>query len=101
MTQGSFSRKNIVNNDLISSKYILTHTRGCFMNNSDALRQTLAQQIVQRRKTAGFTQLELSQRASIAQGYLSEIENSQCNPSLDVLCRIAHTLNCQAGELLL
>jgi len=57
----------------------------------DALEPEFAiiQAIIDARKTAGLTQKELSERAGIALGDISRLENGNANPSLNTLKRLA------------
>jgi transcriptional regulator with XRE-family HTH domain len=52
------------------------------------------------RHKKGFTQIELAEKAKIAQAYLSEIETGKTKPSLVVLERIAESLGCKIADLL-
>lgn len=47
----------------------------------------------------GLTQIELAEKAEIAQAYLSEIENGKTKPSLTVLERLADALDVSIVEL--
>ena len=49
----------------------------------------IVQAIIDARKTAGLTQKELSERAGIAQGDISRLENGNANPSIRTLQRLA------------
>lgn len=49
----------------------------------------IIQAIIDARKTAGLTQKELSERAGIAQGDISKLENGNANPSIKTLQRLA------------
>lgn len=49
--------------------------------------------LVQARKEAGMTQLELSQKSGISQADISRLENGSRNPSIALLQRIAKALD--------
>jgi len=49
--------------------------------------------MIDARKNSGFTQKQLSERAGIAQGDISKIENGNANPSLNTLKRLASAMN--------
>lgn len=49
----------------------------------------IIQAIIDARRTAGLTQKELSERAGIAQGDISKLENGNANPSIKTLQRLA------------
>lgn len=49
----------------------------------------------------GLTQLELSSRAGIAQGVISDIESGATqNPRFDTVVKLAEALNCSLSEFL-
>ena len=52
----------------------------------------IIQAIIDARKTAGLTQKELSERAGIAQGDISKLENGNANPSVKTLQRLANAM---------
>jgi DNA-binding XRE family transcriptional regulator len=60
---------------------------------------TLGQKIRAAREARGLTQAELAERASVAQGYLSYLEQDQREPSLSIAARIARELNIPLDEL--
>ena len=49
----------------------------------------IMQAMIDARKNAGLTQKQLSERAGIAQGDISKLENGNANPSLRTLQRLA------------
>lgn len=53
------------------------------------------------RARKGISQAELASRAGITQGYLSDLENGNQNPSLDVLIRLANVLDCKLDDLVM
>ena len=52
------------------------------------------------RNLRGMKQVELAEKAQIAQAYLSEIENGKTEPSLSVLKRLADVLEVSVSELI-
>ena len=48
--------------------------------------------MIEARKTSGLTQKQISERAGIAQGDISKIENGNGNPSLKTLKRLASAM---------
>ena len=65
-----------------------------FKEEYDALEPEFAiiQAIIDARKSSGITQKELSQKAGIAQGDISKLENGNANPSLKTLQRLASAM---------
>ena len=53
---------------------------------------TIIQAMIDARKSAGLTQKELSERAGIAQGDISRMENGNANPSIRTLQRLAEAM---------
>lgn len=52
------------------------------------------------RKEANLTLRVVAEKASISEGFLSQVENDVNSPSVDSLMRICKALNVDAGELL-
>jgi transcriptional regulator with XRE-family HTH domain len=52
------------------------------------------------RKTAGFTQIEFAQQIGVSQGTLSDIEQGNCNPSVDTVLSIHSRFNVDLEWLL-
>lgn len=52
------------------------------------------------RKQQKLTLKEVAERASISEGFLSQVENEVNSPSVNTLIRICNALNIEAGELL-
>lgn len=52
------------------------------------------------RQRAGLTQVELAQRAGLAQPAISLIELGQANPTVQTLQQIADALGCPLADLL-
>jgi len=53
----------------------------------------IIQAIIDARKNSGLTQKQLSEKAGIAQGDISKLENGNANPSLKTLQRLASAMN--------
>ncbi|MBQ9251608.1 MAG: helix-turn-helix transcriptional regulator [Clostridia bacterium] len=51
------------------------------------------------RKEKQITQQALAQQVGVSQGFLSDVENGQCSPGLDVFIRIASALGCSLDNL--
>ena len=51
--------------------------------------RAIIQALIDARKQAGITQLELSKRTGIAQGDISKMERGSANPSIHTLQRLA------------
>ncbi len=64
------------------------------------IKEKLKNNIKAYRKKLGLTQAELAIQADISTYYLSDLEISRGNPSLDVLCKIADALKVEPYELL-
>ena len=60
---------------------------------------TLGQKIRTAREARGMTQADLADRAQVAQGYLSYLEQDQREPSLSIAARIARELEIPLDEL--
>ena len=56
------------------------------------LKRGLAQSVKRRRKELGLSQEELADMAEIDRTYASQIERGVANPSLEVLYRVARSL---------
>lgn len=63
------------------------------------LKISLARSVKLRRKELGLSQEELADLAEIDRTYASQIERGVANPSLDVLFRIARSLNSDISSL--
>lgn len=57
------------------------------------------QELRSRRMAAGFTQQQLSERLGVRQSVVSLYEKGSSVPSLDVLIKMADTLNCSIDDL--
>lgn len=55
--------------------------------------QGLGEQIRQIREAGGLSQIQLGERAQIAQQHVSLIERGLITPTMDVLCRLADALS--------
>ncbi|MBF0430034.1 MAG: helix-turn-helix domain-containing protein [Fibrobacteria bacterium] len=65
------------------------------------INEEFRQQIKKLRKAAGYSQLDFSQKAGISSGYYAAIESGakSNNPTLDIIVRIANTLNIKIVDL--
>ncbi len=63
------------------------------------LKRSLAQSVKLRRKELGLSQEKLADMAEIDRTYASQIERGVANPSLEVLYRIALTLEIDLPKL--
>ena len=68
----------------------------------EELYRTISNNIKQFRQTAGLTQQELADKATISISYLTKIEAESCNKSLSIftLNQIANALNIEITEFL-
>ncbi len=66
----------------------------------DKVTSLLAQSLRAHRKSRGLSLGNLAEKAAVSKASLSKIESGEGNPSLEVLCRIAHALNVPLGALL-
>ena len=64
------------------------------------LGNTVAKNVKALRIKAGLSQGELAKRTRLTVRYLSRLENSAPNVTLDVIERLAKGFGCDAGELL-
>jgi transcriptional regulator with XRE-family HTH domain len=56
--------------------------------------------IRRRRKEKKLTLKTVAEKASISEGFLSQVENNVNSPSVDTLIRICNALNINAGDLI-
>lgn len=63
-------------------------------------KKLLAKNVKSGRKHLGLSQEAFADACLIDRTYASQIERGIANPSLEVLCRIAHTLKLSLTELL-
>jgi len=61
--------------------------------------QTLGQRIRATREARGLSQVNLAEAARISQGYLSQLEQDEREPSLSIAARIAEALNLSLEDL--
>lgn len=59
----------------------------------------LGQRIRERRKSFGWTQEELADRAEIDRSYVGGVERGDRNLTFTVLCRLCVPLQCDVAEL--
>ncbi|WP_087120344.1 helix-turn-helix domain-containing protein [Brevundimonas sp. SH203] len=67
------------------------------MNNANLV--ILGQRIRERRKTFGWTQEELADRAGIDRSYVGGVERGYRNLTFTVLCRLCAPLQCDVATL--
>ncbi len=61
--------------------------------------QTLGQRIRAAREAGGLSQINLAAAANISQGYLSQLEQDEREPTLPIAARIARALGVSLDEL--
>lgn len=61
--------------------------------------QTLGQRIRAAREALGESQVNLAAAAGISQGYLSQLETDEREPTLSIAARLANALNISLNEL--
>lgn len=64
------------------------------------IRSVLARNVRSRRKELALSQEQLAFEADIDRTYVSQIERSTINPSLQVLCKVATALKLEVVSLL-
>ena len=64
------------------------------------IREVFARNLRSARQAKGLSQEELAHRADIDRTYISSLERSVYNASIDVVDRLAVVLGIEAGELL-
>ena len=74
-------------------------SRGLLRLSEDALKRALGEVIRKRRKALGLTLAELSQKAKVSLGYLSQIELGKNSASIETLYRIALGLRVRVADL--
>lgn len=66
--------------------------------NTDKLKKLLGKRVRTLRKTRGWTQQKLGEKADISYKFLGEIERGQQNPSFEILVKIAQALDVDLPE---
>lgn len=61
---------------------------------------SVGESIKKQRKKAGFTQIQLAEKAKISRSYLADVERDRYNPSVETLKAIANALNISISELI-
>lgn len=74
-------------------------SRGLLRLSEDALREQLGAAIRERRKALGLTLSEMTKRANVSLGYLSQIELGKNSASVETLYRIALALRIRLADL--
>lgn len=68
-------------------------------NASGLGRQTLGQRIRAAREAQSLSQVSLAAAAGISQGYLSQLEHDEREPTLSIAARVANALGVSVDEL--
>ena len=63
------------------------------------LRERVAKNIIDRRKSVGQSQKNLARRAGLSRAYVGKIENARFSASIDTLEKIARALDVEADAL--
>lgn len=63
------------------------------------LRERLAKNIIERRKSVGLSQENLARRAGLSRAYVGKIENARFSASIDTIEKIARALDVNAEVL--
>ena len=63
------------------------------------LRERVAKNIIDRRKSVGQSQENLARRAGLSRAYVGKIENARFTASIDTLEKIARALDVEADVL--
>ncbi|NTV13134.1 MAG: helix-turn-helix transcriptional regulator [Desulfobulbaceae bacterium] len=71
------------------------------MTDQIALRRLVGDNVRSLRKTRGWSQEELGERAALSYKFVGEIERGAVNPSLDSLLSIANALTVEVAKLFL
>lgn len=82
---------------IASNKYAIKNIKLYILEIGDAMR--IIYLVKEIRKRQGLTLRQLEKKTGIANGYLSEIENNEKNPSFIHMLLIAKALNVQLEEL--
>ena len=63
------------------------------------LRERVAKNIIDRRKTIGLSQEDLARQAGLSRAYVGKIENARFSVTIDTIEKIAHALEVEADVL--
>jgi transcriptional regulator with XRE-family HTH domain len=63
------------------------------------LRERVAKNIIDRRKSVGLSQENLARRAGLSRAYVGKIENARFSASIDTIEKIARALDVEADVL--
>ena len=66
----------------------------------DDIVQSFAQRLRELRRTRGFTQKDLAEKASLTETYLSRLESAGAAPGIDLVARLADALGASVHDLL-
>ncbi|AJE49526.1 MULTISPECIES: helix-turn-helix domain-containing protein [Roseobacteraceae] len=63
------------------------------------LRERVAKNIIDRRKSIGLSQEDLARQAGLSRAYVGKIENARFSVTIDTIEKIAHALEVEADVL--
>jgi len=63
------------------------------------LRERVAKNIIDRRKSLGLSQEDLAKQAGLSRAYVGKIENARFSVTIDTIEKIAHALEVDADVL--
>lgn len=63
------------------------------------LRERVAKNIIDRRKSLGLSQEDLAKQAGLSRAYVGKIENARFSVTIDTIEKIAHALEIDADVL--
>jgi len=63
------------------------------------LRERVAKNIIDRRKSTGLSQEGLARQAGLSRAYVGKIENARFSVTIDTIEKIAHVLGVDAVDL--
>ena len=63
------------------------------------LRERVAKNIIDRRKSLGLSQEDLARQAGLSRAYVGKIENARFSVTIDTIEKIAHALEVDADIL--
>ncbi|MCK9861860.1 helix-turn-helix domain-containing protein [Paenibacillus sp. ATY16] len=69
------------------------------MTNVNEISRNIGENIRAIRKQKGFSQEQLALRAEINGSYMGQVERGEKSPTVDVLSKIAHALQCPLEQL--
>jgi transcriptional regulator with XRE-family HTH domain len=63
------------------------------------LRERVAKNIIDRRKSIGLSQEDLARQAGLSRAYVGKVENARFSVTIDTIEKIAHALEVDADVL--